>query len=108
MEKWEIIDDIEEIQEQVDEMGFVGSNEKELWTRDLIADYIVKKLNIPIVSNWLACKDELPEHGEPVLTYTPLTEMASEQVRLMKYGTLKSGFPAGITHWQRIDKPTCY
>ena len=60
------------------------------------------------VSNWLACKDELPKHGETVLTYTPLTEMASEQVRLMKYGTLKSGFPAGITHWKRIDKPTCY
>lgn len=51
MEKWQIIDEIEEIQEQVDEMGFVGSNEKELWIRDLIADYIVKKLIIPVVSN---------------------------------------------------------
>jgi hypothetical protein len=46
MEKWEIIDDIEEIQEQVDDMGFVGSNEKELWTRDMIADYIFKKLTL--------------------------------------------------------------
>lgn len=73
-----------------------------------IAENVVKLFAIPVVSNWLACKDELPKHGETVLTYTPLTEMASEQVRLMKYGTLKSGFPAGITHWQRIDKPTCY
>ena len=68
----------------------------------------LEQLRIGGVSNWLACKDELPKHGETVLTYTPLTEMASEQVRLIKYGTLKSGFPAGITHWQRIDKPTCY
>lgn len=59
MEKWKIIDDIEEIQEQVDKMGFAGSNEKELWTRDLIADYIVKKLNIPVVvgqSEQLKCE----------------------------------------------------
>ena len=50
MEKWKIIDDIEEIQNQVDEMGFAGSNEKELWTRDLIAEYIVKKLSLCDVS----------------------------------------------------------
>ena len=37
--------------------------------------------------------EELPEHGETVLTYTPTTEMAEEQVRLIKYGSLKSGFP---------------
>ena len=71
-------------------------------------EYVDQQLFLQGVSNWLACKNELPKHGETVLTYTPLTEMASEQVRLMKYGTLKSGFPAGITHWQRIDKPTCY
>ena len=71
-------------------------------------EYETEKLRIGGVSNWLACKDELPKHGETVLTYTPLTEIASEQVRLMKYGTLKSGFPSGITYWQRIDKPTCY
>lgn len=50
MEKWKIIDDIEEIQNQVNEMGFAGSNEKELWTRDLIAEYIVKKLSLCDVS----------------------------------------------------------
>ena len=55
MEKWQIIDDIEEIQEKVNEMGFTGSNEKELWTRDLIADYIVKKLTIPVVGKSFYC-----------------------------------------------------
>ncbi len=76
--------------------------------RKLVEYREIKQLLLHGVSNWLACKDKLPEHGETVLTYTPLTEMASEQIRLMKYGTLKSGFPAGITHWQKINKPTCY
>ena len=76
--------------------------------KDFAEDYHKQRLRLHGVSNWLACKDKLPEHGETVLTYTPLTEMASEQIRLMKYGTLKSGFPAGITHWQKINKPTCY
>jgi hypothetical protein len=43
MEKWQIVDDLEDIQERVDKMGFKGSNEKELWTRDLISDYIFAK-----------------------------------------------------------------
>ena len=41
-----LMDDLEEIQEQIDGMGFCGSNEKELWTREAIADYIVKKLTL--------------------------------------------------------------
>jgi len=45
-----IMDDIEEIQEQIDGMGFCGSNEKELWTREAIADYIVKKIKLSNVS----------------------------------------------------------
>lgn len=64
-------------------------------------------LIIPNVIHWLAITEELPEHGETVLTYTPTTEMAEEQIRLIKYGSLKSGFPAGITHWKYLDKPTC-
>lgn len=64
-------------------------------------------LIIPNVIHWLAITEELPEHGETVLTYTPTTEMVEEQIRLIKYGSLKSGFPAGITHWKYLDKPTC-
>ena len=68
MEKWKIIDDIEEIQNQVDKMGFVGSNEKELWTRDLIADYIVKKLTIPDVVDSEA-KLVYPNTSCPIIRY---------------------------------------
>jgi len=39
--KDEIIDDIQDIQETVSNMGFMGSNEIALWERDMIADYIV-------------------------------------------------------------------
>ena len=78
-----------------------------------VADRIIEALTeennliIPNVIHWLAITEELPEHGETVLTYTPTTEMAEEQIRLIKYGSLKSGFPAGITHWKYLDKPTC-
>jgi hypothetical protein len=66
-----------------------------------------KQCDIHVVINWVACKDALPVYGETVLTYTPKTQMADEQHRLIKYGSLKSGFPAGITHWKSLDKPPC-
>lgn len=50
MEKWQIIDDLEDIQERVDKMEFKGSNEKELWTRGLIADYIFAKFKPRVIS----------------------------------------------------------
>jgi hypothetical protein len=77
-----------------------------------IADRIIEALTeennliIPNVIQWLEITEELPEHSETVLTYTPTTEMAEEQIRLIKYGSLKSGFPAGVTHWKYLDKPT--
>lgn len=71
------------------------------------ATEIVKNLIIPNVIHWLTITEELPEHGETVLTYTPSTEMAEEQIRLIRYGSLKNGFPAGVTHWKYLDKPTC-
>tara|TARA_R110000851_G_scaffold285678_1_gene439421 strand:+ start:40 stop:201 length:162 start_codon:yes stop_codon:yes gene_type:complete len=49
IDKSDIMDDIEDIQIQVDAMGFMGTNEQDLWRRDLIADYIVKKLNLAFV-----------------------------------------------------------
>ena len=75
---------------------------------DSIIEALIEENNliIPNVIHWLAITEELPEHGETVLTYTPTTEMAEEQIRLIKYGSLKSGFPAGITHWKYLDKPT--
>lgn len=45
MEKWQIVDDIEEMQKTVTKMGFFGRSVNELFARDLIADYIVKKIN---------------------------------------------------------------
>lgn len=67
-----------------------------------------KQCNLPVVAHWLTIAEELPEQGENVLTYTPTTEIAEEQIRLIKYGSLKSGFPTGVTHWKHLDKPTCY
>lgn len=78
-------------------------------TADRIIEALIEENNliIPNVIHWLAVTEALPEHGETVLTYTPTTEMAEEQIRLIRYGSLKSGFPAGITHWKYLDKPTC-
>lgn len=78
-------------------------------TADRIIEALIEENNliIPNVIHWLAITEELPEHGETVLTYTPTTEMAEEQIRLIKYGSLKNGFPAGVTHWKYLDKPTC-
>ncbi|AGO49111.1 hypothetical protein Phi13:1_gp100 [Cellulophaga phage phi13:1] len=76
---------------------------------DRIIESLIEENNliIPNIIHWLEITEELPEHGETVLTYTPTTEMAEEQIRLIKYGSLKSGFPAGITHWKYLDKPNC-
>ncbi len=44
IDKGAIKDDLKAIQDQADGMGFVGTNENDLWRRELIADYIVTKL----------------------------------------------------------------
>ncbi len=44
IDKGNIKDDLQDLQDQADGMGFVGTNEIDLWRRELIADYIVKKL----------------------------------------------------------------
>lgn len=43
MTRHEIIEDIQDIQLKVDEMGFMGSNEIDLWRSEMIADYIISK-----------------------------------------------------------------
>jgi len=40
--KEEILEDIRQIQEKVDAMGFKGSNEYDLFLREEISDYIIK------------------------------------------------------------------
>lgn len=44
IDKGDIKDDLQDLQNQADGMGFVGTNENDLWRRELIADYIVKKI----------------------------------------------------------------
>lgn len=44
IDRSELMDDIEEIQAKVDGLGFMGSNENDLWRREEISKYIVKKL----------------------------------------------------------------
>ena len=53
IDKGDIKDDLQDMQNQADGMGFVGANENDLWRRELIADYIVKKLTN--VSESLVC-----------------------------------------------------
>ena len=45
MDREEIMEDLEQLQEKVDKMGFMGSNEHDLFLREEIADYIEKLLN---------------------------------------------------------------
>ena len=73
-------------------------------TTELVVD---KNNDIPSAIQWVEITDKLPKHGEIVLTYTPTTEIVEEQMRLIRYGSLKRGFPSGITHWKYLDKPTC-
>lgn len=58
----DIMDDLEELQHKTDAMGFVGSNEHDLWLREAIADYVVKLFAIPIVSGSLLSDKEIEEH----------------------------------------------
>ncbi len=53
--KSDILDDLQDIQYQVDRMGFIGTNANDLWRSELIADYIVKKISVPNVSESLFC-----------------------------------------------------
>ena len=55
IDKGDIKDDLQAIQDQADGMGFVKANENDLWRRELIADYIVEKLTIRNVSERLVC-----------------------------------------------------
>jgi len=55
IDKSNILDDLQGIQDQVDGMGFLGTNANDLWRCELIADYIVKKLAIPDFSESLLC-----------------------------------------------------
>jgi hypothetical protein len=55
IDKGTIKDDLQDLQDQADGMGFVGTNEIDLWRRELIADYIVNKLTIRNVSESLVC-----------------------------------------------------
>jgi hypothetical protein len=53
IDKGDIKDDLQDMQDQADGMGFARNNENDLWRRELIADYIVKKLTN--VSEGLIC-----------------------------------------------------
>ena len=45
MDRDEILDKIEDIQETVDNMNFQGSQEAELWLREGVADYVLELVN---------------------------------------------------------------
>lgn len=44
IEKCDIKANSQDMQGQADGKGFVGTNENDVWRRELIADYIVKKI----------------------------------------------------------------
>ncbi len=47
IDKSDILNDLQDIQDKVDGMGFKGTNANNLWRSELIADYIVKKITVP-------------------------------------------------------------
>lgn len=57
MERNTILKDIEELQDEAYEQGFMGSNERELFFRESIADYILSKLHQPTVSDSVCIHD---------------------------------------------------
>ena len=42
LDKNDIMDDLEDLQAKVNDLDLKGSNERELWLRDEVADYILK------------------------------------------------------------------
>jgi hypothetical protein len=44
MDRDKVLDDLEQLQQDNLKHGFAGSNERELWLRESIADYIVKNI----------------------------------------------------------------
>ena len=46
IDKSAILNDLQDIQDKVDVMGFKGTNANNLWRSELIADYIVKKITV--------------------------------------------------------------
>jgi hypothetical protein len=50
MNRSKILSDLEDIQRRVDEMGFKGSNEYELYTREEVADYIQNLLSQGVIT----------------------------------------------------------
>ena len=53
--KNDILDALKDIQDQVVGMGFIGTNANNLWRSELTANYIVRKLTEPNVSESLLC-----------------------------------------------------
>jgi hypothetical protein len=54
---------------------------------------------------WISVKERTPIFGKRVLTYTPDSSMTNEEQRLLIYGSIASGFPSGVTHWQLLPNP---
>ncbi len=57
IDKGDIKDDLQVMQGQADGMGFIGANENDIWRRELIAEYIVKKLTISNVCYINGCEN---------------------------------------------------
>ena len=55
IDKGDIKDDLQDMQNQADRMGFVRTSENDIWRRELISEYIVEKLSIRTVSEDLVC-----------------------------------------------------
>lgn len=53
--KGDLKDDLRDTRNQADKMGDVRTLENDLWRRNLIADYIIRKSSIPFVSETLVC-----------------------------------------------------
>ena len=53
--KNDILEALERIQDQVNGMGFRGTNASDLWRSELTANYIVRKLTVPNVSEIHLC-----------------------------------------------------
>lgn len=56
-------------------------------------------------TKWVSIEERLPEYGQSVYTYSPAQEDTNECQRIITCGTLKAGFPCGVTHWMPMPEP---
>ena len=65
-----------------------------------------EQLNLGVVMDWVACKDEMPIKGYEYLCYYEGNETTFVSYYDGKFGYLAS-VESKVTHWKELPEPPC-